>query len=367
MGLWYTIGLSLGLGLGFGVILSGLLGVNAVGAGVAAVVGALPVRPSASSVIGDLPETVAGGIAGLIGALSAAAVVHGAMRRGATRMGIAAYVTMIGLFVCLLALIPLVGYVVTVALPLLAARMRGKTGSSLRGLADARQMNRSGASAAPDKLCGGGACSDGRAPAAPSWELRRTGARRDVSGPTRAFRSRGASSSRLRGRCSPDRKWADDLAALHGRDDLPVAGAHRRRARARRRHRLRLPGGRARRAGGARRDHRTDPRARRACASRPSRRRDTPRSRFSSGTARSEHPRRAPFDGIAVAAAAPAIPPALVEQLTEDGRLVVPRGGRCGQRLVLVERTEDGHRERRSVSCRFVPLVGAEGFSAGGS
>jgi len=76
---------------------------------------------------------------------------------------------------------------------------------------------------------------------------------------------------------------------------------------------------------------------------------------------------RAPFDGIAVAAAAPAIPPALVEQLVEGGRLVVPRGGRWGQRLVLVERTEDGARERTSVSCRFVPLVGAEGFSGGGS
>ena len=51
----------------------------------------------------------------------------------------------------------------------------------------------------------------------------------------------------------------------------------------------------------------------------------------------------------------------------EGGRLVVPRGGRWGQRLVLVERTENGARERTSVSCRFVPLVGEEGFSGGGS
>ena len=78
-------------------------------------------------------------------------------------------------------------------------------------------------------------------------------------------------------------------------------------------------------------------------------------------------PAWAPFDGIAVAAAAPAIPPALVEQLVQGGRLVVPRGGRWGQRLVLVERTENGARERTSVSCRFVPLVGEEGFSGGGS
>jgi protein-L-isoaspartate(D-aspartate) O-methyltransferase len=74
-------------------------------------------------------------------------------------------------------------------------------------------------------------------------------------------------------------------------------------------------------------------------------------------------PDRAPFDAIAVAAAAPSIPPALYDQLVEGGRLVLPRGGRWGQDLVLVERTADGPVERRSVPCRFVPLVGAEGFA----
>ena len=74
-------------------------------------------------------------------------------------------------------------------------------------------------------------------------------------------------------------------------------------------------------------------------------------------------PERAPFDGIAVAAAAPAVPPALYEQLVEGGRLVVPRGGRWGQQLVLVVRTPDGPQERASVACRFVPLLGEEGFA----
>ena len=73
----------------------------------------------------------------------------------------------------------------------------------------------------------------------------------------------------------------------------------------------------------------------------------------------------APYDGIAVAAAAPDIPPALYEQLAEGGRLVLPRGGRWGQELVLVERTPEGPVERRSVPCRFVPLVGEEGFRRG--
>jgi len=76
-------------------------------------------------------------------------------------------------------------------------------------------------------------------------------------------------------------------------------------------------------------------------------------------------PERAPYDGIAVAAAAPGIPPALYGQLRDGGRLVLPRGGRWGQELVLVERTPEGPKERRSVSCRFVPLVGEEGFRRG--
>jgi len=73
-------------------------------------------------------------------------------------------------------------------------------------------------------------------------------------------------------------------------------------------------------------------------------------------------PERAPFDAIAVAAAAPSVPPALYEQLSERGRLVVPRGSRRGQELVLVARTPSGPVERTSIPCRFVPLVGDEGF-----
>jgi protein-L-isoaspartate(D-aspartate) O-methyltransferase len=73
-------------------------------------------------------------------------------------------------------------------------------------------------------------------------------------------------------------------------------------------------------------------------------------------------PDRAPFDGIAVAAAAPSVPPALYEQLGDGGRLVLPRGTRRGQDLVLVVRTPQGPVERRSIACRFVPLVGDEGF-----
>jgi protein-L-isoaspartate(D-aspartate) O-methyltransferase len=74
-------------------------------------------------------------------------------------------------------------------------------------------------------------------------------------------------------------------------------------------------------------------------------------------------PGRAPFDAIAVAAAAPTVPSALYEQLVGGGRLVVPRGSRWGQELVQVVKTERGPIERASVPCRFVPLVGAGGFA----
>jgi protein-L-isoaspartate(D-aspartate) O-methyltransferase len=80
------------------------------------------------------------------------------------------------------------------------------------------------------------------------------------------------------------------------------------------------------------------------------------------GDGSSGDPEHAPFDAIAVAAAAPAAPPSLVAQLAPGGRLVAPVGSRFDQRLELLVRTEDGVRTRRSVPCRFVPLLGAEGF-----
>ncbi|HXH21474.1 MAG TPA: protein-L-isoaspartate(D-aspartate) O-methyltransferase [Dehalococcoidia bacterium] len=69
-------------------------------------------------------------------------------------------------------------------------------------------------------------------------------------------------------------------------------------------------------------------------------------------------PEGAPYNAIACAAAAPRVPEALVEQLTPDGRLVLPVGPLGDQELVLVERTPQGTRETRKGGCRFVPLIG---------
>jgi protein-L-isoaspartate(D-aspartate) O-methyltransferase len=74
------------------------------------------------------------------------------------------------------------------------------------------------------------------------------------------------------------------------------------------------------------------------------------------------YPQHAPYDAIAVAAAAPGFPQALYDQLTAGGRLVVPVGGRRGQRLEVIVRSPEGPAVLKSVPCRFVPLVGEEGF-----
>jgi protein-L-isoaspartate(D-aspartate) O-methyltransferase len=73
-------------------------------------------------------------------------------------------------------------------------------------------------------------------------------------------------------------------------------------------------------------------------------------------------PDRAPFDAIAVAAAAPELPQSLYDQLEPRGRLVVPVGRRGMQRLEVIVRSPEGPAILRSVPCRFVPLLGQEGF-----
>jgi protein-L-isoaspartate(D-aspartate) O-methyltransferase len=73
-------------------------------------------------------------------------------------------------------------------------------------------------------------------------------------------------------------------------------------------------------------------------------------------------PEKAPYDGIVVTAAAPTIPPALIEQLKPGARMVIPVGGDgFVQYLKLVtKRADGGYDEREVIPVRFVPLVPAK-------
>jgi len=65
----------------------------------------------------------------------------------------------------------------------------------------------------------------------------------------------------------------------------------------------------------------------------------------------------APYDGIIVTAAAPEVPPALLEQLAPGGRMVIPVGGSAMQELLLVQNADKGFTQERLELVNFVPLV----------
>jgi len=70
----------------------------------------------------------------------------------------------------------------------------------------------------------------------------------------------------------------------------------------------------------------------------------------------------APYDAMLVGAAAPRVPDALLAQLAEGGRLVIPVGPLGHQVLTLVRRSGGAFHEAARDGCVFVPLIGAAGF-----
>jgi protein-L-isoaspartate(D-aspartate) O-methyltransferase len=75
-------------------------------------------------------------------------------------------------------------------------------------------------------------------------------------------------------------------------------------------------------------------------------------------------PEEAPFDAIIVAAAAPAVPRALLDQLAPGGRMVAPVGDAVRQAIRRVTRTGGGVTVEEFDPCSFVRLVGRQGFDA---
>jgi protein-L-isoaspartate(D-aspartate) O-methyltransferase len=73
-------------------------------------------------------------------------------------------------------------------------------------------------------------------------------------------------------------------------------------------------------------------------------------------------PLAAPYDAILVAAAAPEIPPPLIDQLAEGGRLIVPVGSAEEQNLLLLAKRNGAVTRQVMFACRFVPLRGRFGW-----
>lgn len=133
MGSWYWIGVCAGLGVGIGVLLSGVLAgtrtalaaalLLAAGAGVAIGFG-----------LGQWDEAVGGGAGGALGSIGAAQLVAGSLRRGGARLGTAVFVALAALVFAALAWIPVVGYLEATLVPLLAVRLRGRAPERYAGL-----------------------------------------------------------------------------------------------------------------------------------------------------------------------------------------------------------------------------------------
>lgn len=71
----------------------------------------------------------------------------------------------------------------------------------------------------------------------------------------------------------------------------------------------------------------------------------------------------APYDAILVSAGAPSVPQPLVDQLSENGKLLIPIGGAEEQRLVIAQKRSERVELQDVEAVRFVPLVGSHGWT----
>ncbi len=81
-----------------------------------------------------------------------------------------------------------------------------------------------------------------------------------------------------------------------------------------------------------------------------------------SGDGTTGHPAEAPFDRIIVTAGAPEVPRALCDQLAEDGVLIAPVGKRKEQVILRLTKHRERITETALIRCRFVKLIGAQGW-----
>ncbi|UCH00257.1 MAG: protein-L-isoaspartate(D-aspartate) O-methyltransferase [Deltaproteobacteria bacterium] len=70
----------------------------------------------------------------------------------------------------------------------------------------------------------------------------------------------------------------------------------------------------------------------------------------------------APFDTIMVTAGAPGVPEPLIDQLADDGRMIIPIGDRYSQELIKIVRRGKSLEQKNLGGCRFVNLIGIHGW-----
>jgi hypothetical protein len=133
MGDWYEIGITVGLGVAAGIAFAGVLAGLRFGFA-ATLGGALVVGVVAGLLVNGWIGAGGAVVGAVIGAVSAASIVRGANRRGATTGGTAFLLVGAAIVVGLLALIPVVGYLEAVLMPVIAARRARRGPEKYAGL-----------------------------------------------------------------------------------------------------------------------------------------------------------------------------------------------------------------------------------------
>ena len=129
MGSWYWIGVCAGVGAALGVFALGVFRDVKVALPVTLVTAVV-----AGWLLGEWPGAIAGAIGGVLGTVGAAPTIQGALARGGTRGGTALLVAVAALVLAALSFVPVLGYLLALALPVLGLRVRRRAGERHAGL-----------------------------------------------------------------------------------------------------------------------------------------------------------------------------------------------------------------------------------------
>jgi hypothetical protein len=134
VGSWYWIGVCAGLGVAVGVLLAGLFAGTRIALAAVLVLAAAAAGVGIGLALGQWDEAIGGGAGGTLGALGAAQLVMGTLRRGGARFGTALFVALAAVAFAAVAWIPIAGYLEAALVPAFAARLRGRTPERYAGL-----------------------------------------------------------------------------------------------------------------------------------------------------------------------------------------------------------------------------------------